>query len=48
VLDLWTQFDLPVLAELVHRIEVEGAHRVDTPLPIEGISEPQVQALYGG
>lgn len=43
----WTcghSFDLPVLAELVRRLEVEGAHRVDTPLPIEGLSEPQVQA----
>ena len=44
MLDLWTQFDLPVLAELVRRLEVEGAHRVDTPLPTDGLSEPQVQA----
>lgn len=44
MLDLWTQFDLPVLTELVHRLEVEGAHRVDTPLPIQGLSESQVQA----
>ena len=28
----------------MRRLEVEGAHRVDTPLPIEGLSEPQVQA----
>ncbi len=44
MLDLWTQYDLPVLAELVRRLEVDGAHRVDTPLAVGALSETQVQA----
>ena len=44
VLDLWTQFDLPVLLDLVQKLEVEGAHRVDTPLVVGELSELQVQA----
>jgi len=44
MLDLWTQYDLLVLAELVRRLEVDGAHRVDTPLAVGALSETQVQA----
>jgi len=44
VLDLWTQYDLPVLVELVRQLEGEGAHRVDTPLTVGALSETQVQA----
>ena len=44
MLDLWTRFDLPVLTLLVERLEVEGAHRVNTPLTLEGLTEAQVQA----
>lgn len=42
-MELWTQVDLPVLTELVNRLEVEGVRRVDTPLPMKGLTEPQVQ-----
>ena len=43
MLDLWTQIDFPVLVELVRQLEELGAHRVDTPLQVDGLSESQVE-----
>lgn len=43
MIDLWAESDLPVLVELVQRLEVEGAHRVDTPLHVGDLTEPQIQ-----
>ena len=45
MLDLWTQYDLPVLVELVRQLEGEGTHRVDTPLAVTALSETQVPRL---
>jgi hypothetical protein len=36
--------DLPVLIELVRRLEVNGDHRVGTPLAVGDLSERQVEA----
>lgn len=43
MLDLWTQIDLPVLLELVRQLEEEGAHQVNTPLVVMGLSESQAE-----
>jgi hypothetical protein len=44
VIDLWRTCDLPVLLHLVHRLEVDGEHRVDTPLAVDDLEPTQVEA----
>ena len=42
--DLWTTCDLPVLVELVRRLEYEGEQRVFFPFAIGELTEQQVGA----
>ena len=44
MINLWTQYDLPVLEHLVQRLEADGASRVDTPFEVDGLDWPQAAA----
>jgi hypothetical protein len=44
MIDLWAQYDLPVLEHLVQRLEADVASRVDTPFEVDGLDWPQTAA----